>query len=69
MLRYADKESFKEDLKYYKEFLLREIKRSAVEIRYNTKVTPEYVKQENPDQLLIAIGGRAALPPIPGAEK
>ncbi|MFA0816393.1 MAG: FAD-dependent oxidoreductase [Anaerofustis sp.] len=69
LLRYADKEPFKEDLTFFKKHLLREIERSAVEIRYNTKVTPEYVKKECPDQLFVAIGGDVIVPPIPGVEK
>ena len=40
--------------------------RAGVEIRLNTEVTPEYVEQEAPDALIVAIGSRPLVPPIPG---
>lgn len=39
-------------------------KKSGVEIRTNTEVTPEYVNTEAPDALIIAIGSEPFLPPI-----
>lgn len=41
-------------------------KKSGVEIRTNTEVTPEYVNTEAPDALIIAIGSEPFLPPISG---
>ena len=40
--------------------------RAGVEIRLNTEVTPEYVEKEAPDALIVAIGSRPLVPPIPG---
>ena len=39
---------------------------AGVEIRLNTTVTAEYVDREAPDALIIAVGSRPLLPPIPG---
>ena len=40
--------------------------RAGVELRLNTEVTLEYVEQEAPDALIVAIGSRPLVPPIPG---
>ena len=41
-------------------------RKAGVEIRLNTEVTAEYVEREAPDVLIIAVGSRPLLPPIPG---
>lgn len=40
----------------------------GVEIRLNTTVTPEYVEQENPDALILAVGSTPVVPPLPGID-
>lgn len=42
--------------------------KAGVEIRYNTEVTAEYVEQEKPDALIIAVGSTPLVPPIPGLD-
>lgn len=39
---------------------------AGVEIRLNTEVTPELVEEINPYALIIAVGSRPLVPPIPG---
>ena len=41
-------------------------RKAGVEIRLNTTVNAEYVDRESPDALIIAVGSRPLLPPIPG---
>lgn len=41
---------------------------AGVEIRLNTEVTKEYVEQEAPDALIIAVGSAPLVPPIPGLD-
>ena len=41
-------------------------RKAGVEIRLNTKVTPEYAKAENADAIIIAVGSEPLVPPIPG---
>lgn len=43
-------------------------KQAGVEFRYRTKVTAEYAKKEKPDALIIAVGSRPLVPPIPGLD-
>lgn len=42
--------------------------KAGVEIRRNTKVTPEYVKRIGPDALILALGAKPIHPPIPGLD-
>ncbi|MGI6010191.1 MAG: FAD-dependent oxidoreductase [Ruminococcus sp.] len=43
-------------------------KKAGVEIRLNTEVTREYAEKENADALIIAVGSRPLVPPIPGLD-
>lgn len=43
-------------------------KAEGVEIRLNTIVTPEYVEQESPDALILAVGSNPIVPPLPGIQ-
>ena len=43
-------------------------RQAGVEIRLNTEVTPDYVEQEAPDGLIIAVGSTPLVPPIPGLD-
>lgn len=43
-------------------------KDAGVEIRLNTTVTKEYVENEAPDALIIAVGSVPLVPPIPGLD-
>ncbi|MGI6217682.1 MAG: FAD-dependent oxidoreductase [Coriobacteriales bacterium] len=42
--------------------------RAGVEIRTNTEVTPEYVEKEGAYALIVAVGSRPLVPPIPGLD-
>lgn len=46
--------------------LERQARAEGVEIRLNTSVTPEYVRSESPDALILALGSDPILPPLPG---
>ena len=44
------------------------MKEADIEVILNTEVTPEYVKERNPDVLMIAIGAKESRPPIKGID-
>ena len=44
-------------------------RKAGVEIRTSVEVTPEYVEKEAPDALIVAVGSRPFVPPIPGLDK
>lgn len=41
---------------------------AGVEIRRNTEVTPEYAEKINPDLMILAVGSKPIVPPLPGMD-
>jgi hypothetical protein len=48
--------------------LVRQVEKSAVTVKLNTTATPELLKAEGYDEVIVAIGSTPAVPPIPGVE-
>ncbi len=46
-----------------------QMKKAGVKLQMKTEVTPELVKQVKPDAVVVATGGTAKIPDIPGIEK
>ena len=44
------------------------VRRAGIEIRTNTKVTPEYIRDTRPDTVVLAIGAGPLILPIKGAD-
>ncbi len=44
------------------------LEKAGVEVRLNTTVTPEFVREFAPDALMVAVGSESAVPPIPGID-
>lgn len=66
-LRHSDYMDFRIDLKRFKDFQIRQVQKDPrIELRMNTKATPELVASENPDGVIVAIGSTPILPNIPG---
>ena len=64
--RYVD---FKDDYYAFSQWLIRQLgKQPNVEVRLNTRVTPDLVAVENPDVLICALGAQHIVPPIPGID-
>lgn len=57
---------FKQKLKAYLEHQEHLIAKSAIDLRLNTTVTPEYAKSARPDVIIAALGARPVVPPIKG---
>lgn len=69
-LIHSDYMSFKVDMKRFKDFLIRQVnKHPNIEIRMNTRATPELCESENADAVIVAIGSKPIVPKIPGMEK
>lgn len=59
---------FKRRLEMYLNGQVERIKKSSIDLRLNTTVTPEYAKALNPDVIIAALGARPAKPRIPGID-
>lgn len=68
-LKFAKTIDFKADLyKFSQSLKIRLEKTTDVEIRYNTEVTPELVRELSPDAVIVATGATPIIPPIPGID-
>jgi NADH:flavin oxidoreductases, Old Yellow Enzyme family len=68
-LHYIAMEHYKEDIKYYLNYLKGQIIKSSVEVKLNTEATPDMIKVLKPDAIFVAIGAKAIAPPINGLEQ
>ena len=65
-LSYSDHIEFKQDIRKFRDSLISRIENSQVEVRMNTAVTPELIRNAEPDLVIGAIGGEPFIPPIEG---
>lgn len=66
-LRLAAFPAFKSDMKRYLQWLIEETERSSTDIKRSTAVTAEIIAEEQPDALIIAVGGEPVTPEVAGA--
>lgn len=67
-LKHTDYASFQWPLKDYKDYLVRQVKKAGVELRLNTRATPETLKGKGYYAVIMASGADYILPDIPGAK-
>lgn len=67
-LNFADYAPFKAALAKYKAWLIRQVERSGINVRYRTRATRELLEQESYEAVLAAVGATPVIPPIPGVE-
>ena len=66
-LKFADYVPFKYALADFKNYLIRQIEKSGVDVRLNTEVRPEDISSF--DAVIAAVGSEPIVPPLPGADK
>lgn len=59
---------FKQLMREYVEWDVRETMECGAKVLLNTEVTPELIEKENPDAIIVATGSVYMTPPIPGIE-
>ena len=59
----------KKEVQAYCKYLVRKIKHSNVDVRYNTLGTKELVQELKPDAVIVATGSSPIVPKIPGIDK
>lgn len=57
---------YKEDLDRLTEYLADQLAKAGVDVRLNVEVTPEVVREEKPDAVIMAVGGIPIIPDVPG---
>ena len=65
-LLHADYSSFKWPLRDYKDYLIAQLSKSAVDVKLNTAATPALIAEEEFDAIIAALGATPKFPPIPG---
>lgn len=65
-INFAEKVSFKYDLKKFRDYLVRQVEKHNIDVRLNTEATPALVEQENADLVITALGAVHKTPDIPG---
>lgn len=68
LLNDATVASFKEYMRLYLQWDIRETMACGAEIHLNTAVTPELVEEVSPDAVIVATGSAYVHPPIPGID-
>ncbi len=66
VLRYVEREHYKQDIRLYLKYLVGQIQKSGADVRLNTAATPELVRELKPDALFIAVGSLPVTPHIEG---
>ncbi|MDB9822447.1 FAD-dependent oxidoreductase [Deltaproteobacteria bacterium] len=66
ILKFADTDTYKEDLRRFKNSLISRIGKQNIDVKLSTEATTELVEKENPDVLIVAIGSQPIVPDIPG---
>lgn len=67
-IKFTDHVDFKHDLKRYKDFLIRHVEKSGVNIVLNQPASPEEIEKLGFAAVLVAVGAEPARPPIPGRD-
>ena len=69
LLNFADHDAYKGELGAFKDLLIRRVMESArLEVRLNTPVSPEDIRDSRADAVILALGSVPAVPPVKGIE-
>jgi 2,4-dienoyl-CoA reductase-like NADH-dependent reductase (Old Yellow Enzyme family)/thioredoxin reductase len=63
---HAEGEAFKFAVKDFRDYLIRQIEKSEVEIRKDTEANLDVIAETKPDTVVVATGANLFIPPIPG---
>ena len=68
LLKTAEHVAFKWPLKKFNDYLVRQVKKAGVNVLLNTEATPDMLKKEKYDAILVSVGAEPMVPPIPGVD-
>lgn len=67
-LKFADKVDFKYSLAKFKNYLINQIEKSPVNVCLGMEASPDVLKKEGYDAVIVTIGAKSFVPPIPGIQ-
>ena len=68
LLKHTDFASFQWPLKDFKDYLIRQVNKTGVNVLLNTEATPDMIRKKGYDAILFAAGTEPVIPKIPGAD-
>ena len=68
LMKYAAHVSFKYPHARYMQYLIDQIAKTPIDVKLNTRATPEIIKAGGFDAVISAVGSEPVVPPIPGVE-
>lgn len=68
LLQHADYSPFKWPIKDFKDYLIRQVKKTGVDVHLNTEATPATIKAKGYDVVLVALGSDPVVPEIAGSD-
>lgn len=69
LLKISNRDSTKTDMFNHKEFLITQVRKRPIDLRLGCEATPEMVAQEDPDEVIAAVGSYPRMLRIPGADR
>ena len=67
-LFFSDHMVFKKDMKRFRDYLITQVGKKAINVILNTTATPDFVHKLAPDVIIAAIGSDPIMPEIPGID-
>jgi len=64
----SSKPPYKDEIRQFMEYLIRQVKQGGIEITLGVAVTPETIKDAAPDVVILATGALPLVPEIPGID-
>ena len=64
----SSKPPYKDEIKQFREYLIRQVEQAGVEVKLGVEVTPETIKDAAPDVVIVATGALPLVPEIPGID-
>lgn len=68
VIRFADYDSIKVQLKKYRKYLVRQVMKRNIDVRLSTEATEGLIEALQPDAILVATGAKPIIPHIPGID-
>lgn len=67
-LKFADADTYKEDLRRYKNSLIARIRKLPVCVEVGMEADAAFIEREDPDAVIVAVGAQPIVPKIPGID-